>query len=59
MSKLYVLWILLKYQFYKRVYWKFKKPSKPSGFYGWQEINYDILDQKGIAYGTISKQDTQ
>jgi len=55
MGKLYVLWIQIKYQFYKRIYWKFKKPSKPSGFYGWQEVNYDVLDQRAVGIGIIMK----
>jgi hypothetical protein len=53
MVKLYYLWIRLKYQFYKRIYWKFKKPEKPSKFYGWTEYSYNVLDQEAIAYGVL------
>ena len=55
MNKLYQLWIRLKYQFYKRIYWKFKKPSKPSGFYGWTEVGYSVLDNKAVGIGVIKR----
>ena len=53
MNKLYVLWIRLKYQFYKRIYWKIKRPRRTSGFYGWQEVHYSVLDPDAIGYGII------
>jgi len=53
MNKLYQWYIILKYQYYKRIYWKFKKPSKPSGFYGWTETGYSVLDQKAVGIGVI------
>jgi len=53
MSKWYELWVLIKYQFYKRIYWKFKKPEPTSKFYGWQEIGYDVLDQRAVGIGVV------
>jgi hypothetical protein len=50
----YYLWIRLKYQFYK-LYWKFKKPSKPSGFYGWVEIGFSVLDNRAVGIGIIKE----
>ena len=54
MNKWYMLWIILKYNYYK-LYWKFKKPVKSSKFYGWTEYDYNVLDQNAIAYGVIKK----
>ena len=54
MSKLYQWYIILKYNYYK-LYWKVHKPAKRySGFYGWQEYDYNVLDQKAKACGVIS-----
>lgn len=57
MEKLYHLWIRIKYQYYK-LYWKIcpPKPGHREGFYGWQEIGYDILDQRSIGIGIIDKE---
>jgi hypothetical protein len=53
MTKLYQLWITIKYQYYK-LYWKISPPKqKRSKFYGWHEVSYDVLDQKAIGIGVI------
>jgi len=57
LNKFYVLWIRIKYQFYKRIYWKLKKPSKPAWFYGWQEVNYSILDPNAVGIGIIMEKE--
>ena len=56
MKKLYLIWIRLKYQYYK-LYWEIKPPRKFRGeFYGWHEgLCYSILDQKAIAIGVIDE----
>lgn len=55
MSKLYVLWIRLKYQYYK-LYWKiFPAQRKLPPFYGWQEISYDVLDKNAVGIGIIDR----
>lgn len=60
MERLYHLWIRIKYQYYK-LYWKIwpPKPQHKEGFYGWTEIGFIILNKRGIACGTIPKQDSQ
>jgi len=59
MNKLYQVWIIIKYKWYV-LYWKFKKPEPPSKFFGWTEINYDVLDKNAVAYGeVISENDTK
>jgi len=36
---------------------KVHKPAKKySGFYGWQEYGYNVLDQKAKAYGVLMKE---
>jgi len=51
MNKFYIIWIKLKYQYYK-LYWKIRPPKqKYSKFYDWHEVNYDILDQKAVGIG--------
>ena len=53
MTKLYQLWIRIKYQYYK-LYWKVRPPKqKPSGFFRWHEINYDVLDQNAVGIGIV------
>ncbi len=56
MEKLYHLWIRIKYQYYK-LYWKIcpPKPQHKEGFYGWQEVNYSVLDQKATACGIMKE----
>jgi len=55
MEKLYSIWIRLKYQYYK-LYWKVKPPKKSSGkFWGWCEVNYNVLDQTAVGYGIVVK----
>jgi len=49
-SKLYQLWIVLKYNYYK-LYWKFKKPAKRSKFYGWSEESREAVNNVGVVYG--------
>jgi len=53
MTKLYKLWIRIKYQYYK-LYWKVR-PPKPSlsGFFRWHEISYDVLDQNAVGIGVV------
>jgi len=55
MTKLCCLWIRAKYQYYK-LYWKIFPPKrKRTGFYGWQEVNYHVLDQEAVGMGIIDK----
>ena len=54
MSTFYKWYIILKYNYYK-IYWKFKRPARPSGFYGWTEYSYDVLDQEAVAYGVLKE----
>jgi len=55
MKKLYTIWIKLKYQYYK-LYWKIRPPKqKRSKFYGWSEVNYNVLDKTAIGYGVIKR----
>ena len=54
-NKLYSLWIRIKYQYYK-LYWKIFPPKRTvSGFYGWQEVSYDVLDQKAVGIGVVKE----
>jgi len=51
MTKLYQLWITIKYQYYK-LYWKISLPKqKRSKFYDWHEVTYSVLDQKAVGIG--------
>jgi len=53
MTKLYKLWITIKYRYYK-LYWKISPPKQGrSKFYGWYEVNYRVLDRKAVVVGTI------
>ena len=56
MEKLYHLWIRIKYQYYK-LYWKIYPPKLKHliGFYGWQEVNYNVLNKEGIACGIMKE----
>lgn len=53
MKKLIITWIRLKYQCYK-LYLKIRPfKRKHVKFYGWHEVNYDVLDQTAMCYGVI------
>jgi len=55
MTKLYKLWITIKYQYYK-LYWKIRPPKqKCSKFYEWHEECYSVLDQKAVGIGVIDE----
>jgi hypothetical protein len=53
MTKLYQLWIRIKYQYYK-LYWKVRPhKQKCSKFYGWHEISYEAVNQNAVGLGVI------
>ena len=55
MTKSRFLWTLIKYQYYK-LYWKVRPPKqKRSGFYGWHEVSYNVLDQNAVGIGVIDE----
>jgi hypothetical protein len=55
MTKLYQLWVRIKYQYYK-LYWKVRPPKqKRSKFYDWHEVSYDVLDQNAVGIGVIDE----
>ena len=56
LTKLYILWIRGKYQFWKWYWWLFPPKRKPSPFYGWQEIGCQIIDNRAVGIGIIMKE---
>jgi hypothetical protein len=56
LNRFYALWIRIKYQYYKW-YWRIFPPKrKPSPFYGWTEVGFQLLNNRGVGIGTIDKE---